>query len=254
MNIKDAEVRPVISRVAGASGDVENGDVTPDNLLTFFGTAGPGVALYILDDSYPVETVQTQSDGSWTLLLSGLTETKHIIKAANVGGQLESEVFEFTVGGSLTKLVENFEEEPRGPLTVGQPHTCRSGLILTATGDFGVYLGKSDADINPLKGRIDVTIHSPSGTQPKVIMRLPSAASRVDFDWAYQFASSTQAKVTYSDGSGGVVGVQTLPMPGGSFTVQKATFTAPSGPAIVSLEVDPPVPSSIHIGKMTWYL
>ncbi|WP_095092405.1 Ig-like domain repeat protein [Pseudomonas sp. Irchel 3A5] len=93
----DTEVKPIILKVTGASGDVPDGGETPDNMLTISGIAGSGVTLDIFDGSYPVEVVVAQSDGSWRLTLSGLTETEHRITAKNSGGQLVSQAWSFTV-------------------------------------------------------------------------------------------------------------------------------------------------------------
>ncbi|UXZ96951.1 hypothetical protein K3169_03285 [Pseudomonas phytophila] len=108
----EAEVKPTISNVTGASGDVPDGCETPDNLLTLYGTAGSGVTLDVFDNAYPVETVVAESDGSWELTLSGLTESEHIITAGNVGGQWVSDPWSFTVSTTPNLSREDFEAEP----------------------------------------------------------------------------------------------------------------------------------------------
>lgn len=90
------EVKPVILKVTGESGDVENGGDTPDNLLTIRGMAGSSVTLDVFDDSYPVESVEAESDGSWTLTLSGLIEKAHNFTAKTEEGQM-SEAWALTV-------------------------------------------------------------------------------------------------------------------------------------------------------------
>ncbi|MCD5972077.1 hypothetical protein [Pseudomonas quasicaspiana] len=106
----DAEVKPVILKVTGAEGDVESGGVTPDNLLTLSGTAGLGVTLDVFDDSYPVETIVVQREGSWRLTLSGLTETHHSITAKTVGGQLESDAWSFTVAATTAPVISHIQD------------------------------------------------------------------------------------------------------------------------------------------------
>ncbi len=101
-----AEVKPRILKVTGASGDVEDGGVTPDNVLTISGTAGVGLTLDVFDGAYPVETVVVESDGSWKLALSGLTEAEHRITAKNAGGVLVSDprIFIVSAGAALPNI------------------------------------------------------------------------------------------------------------------------------------------------------
>ena len=132
MNTKDTEVRPVILKVTGASGDVEDEGVTPDNILTFSGMAGAGVRLEVFDNAYPVEEIDAESDGSWRLTLSGLTEREHFITVGNVGGQWVSDAWSFTVMSSTTGF-EGFEaERPRPVSYVPVDMLLPSGLKISS--------------------------------------------------------------------------------------------------------------------------
>ena len=105
----DTEVKPVILKVTGAEGDVENGGVTPDNLLTLSGTAGFSVTLDVFDNAYPIETIVAEGDGSWRLTLSGLTETHHSITAKTAGGQLVSDAWSFTVAARTAPVASRIQ-------------------------------------------------------------------------------------------------------------------------------------------------
>ncbi|MCD5972076.1 hypothetical protein [Pseudomonas quasicaspiana] len=122
-----AEVRPHILNVVGASGPVDKGEITRDSLLTLSGMAGASVTLDVFDNAYPVETILAESDGSWRLTLSGLTESEHIITVGNVRGQLVSDPWPFTVMNS-TSGYEGFETI--APMQIPR----RGGVVIPASG------------------------------------------------------------------------------------------------------------------------
>ncbi|MCD5991323.1 hypothetical protein KDX30_25925 [Pseudomonas sp. CDFA 553] len=228
-----AEVKPRILKVTGASGDVEDGGVTPDNVLTFFGAAGSGVTLDVFDNDYPVETVVAESDGSWRLTLSGLTEAGHSITAKTSGGQLVSDSWGFTVRLGSASGFEDFEAESIMLLQFGVPVTCRSGLILT-------LLTEGD-DIFACQIRaVSSFPHADMGTkalqlnQANIIeMKLPGYAGYVTFD--VTAVNGPGSKAFYFDPSGVRIGSMDIPF--FVLTPGPVSFTAPQGQSIGSIQV-----------------
>ncbi|MCD5972078.1 hypothetical protein [Pseudomonas quasicaspiana] len=102
VGLEQAEIKPVILKVTGASGDVLYGGETHDRSLTIIGTAGIWVTLDIFDGPFGSDRVVTQSDGSWTATISNLNLGANSIMAAVESGGRRSDTWHYTVTASPT--------------------------------------------------------------------------------------------------------------------------------------------------------
>ncbi|MCD5991320.1 hypothetical protein KDX30_25910 [Pseudomonas sp. CDFA 553] len=96
VGLEQAEIKPVILTVTGASGEVKNGGETRDRILTITGTAGIGVTLDIFVGPFGDDRVVTQSDGSWTATITIQNLGADSIGAAVQGGGGRSDRWHYT--------------------------------------------------------------------------------------------------------------------------------------------------------------
>jgi hypothetical protein len=111
-----AAVKPVITRVTGASGEVSIGGITRDSTLTLHGTSSNAASVEILDSGTPQEPVQASS-GEWQAELRELALGAHVFTAQSDG--LTSEPWPLVI------------EQAYPPLIIDQTPLVLGGLVRT---------------------------------------------------------------------------------------------------------------------------
>jgi len=134
MNTNNAlEIKPIISRVTGASGDVANGGVTADTTVTVSGTAGDATYIELFDGSQSVNIVRVES-GTWISTLAGLVPTYHIITAKALDGQLASDPWVFTVQAASAPIaITSIKDAAGNEIPNGGTLNDSSTVIISGT-------------------------------------------------------------------------------------------------------------------------
>ncbi|QKF51747.1 hypothetical protein [Pseudomonas graminis] len=106
-----ANLTPTITQVVDSSGPVSNGGTTVETSVTITGQGSPDQQIELFDGNASKGTARTNSAGTWSLTVSGLTVASHPFKAkALYGSQPESIVWTVTVAQNVIPTITSVED------------------------------------------------------------------------------------------------------------------------------------------------
>lgn len=135
--VVSAAVAPTISSIRDANGEVSPNGFTVDTQLTLTGAATANLEVEVFDGAATQGKATANANGVWTLPLTGLTVSRHDIKArALYGSGAESAVRSFTVVAVVNPTITAVVDPQDRPVTNGGTTYANS---VTASGQASIH-------------------------------------------------------------------------------------------------------------------
>jgi len=135
--VVSAAVAPTISSIRDANGEVSPNGFTVDTQVTLTGAATANLEVEVFDGAATQGKATANANGIWTLPLTGLTVSRHDIKArALYGDGAESAVRSFTVVAVVNPTITAVVDPQDRPVTNGGTTYANS---VTASGQASIH-------------------------------------------------------------------------------------------------------------------
>ncbi|WP_296246579.1 hypothetical protein [Pseudomonas sp. UBA4194] len=138
--------RPVISDVRDSRGSVPEGGQTSDTQVTVIGIAKASEMVEIYDNYRGLGTARVASNGTWSYVVSALTDGDHVIEAVGMyGANQSSQARSFSVRGVadtrpvISEIRDSRRVVPEGGSTLDSSVTVKGTAIRTAGQKLELY-------------------------------------------------------------------------------------------------------------------